>query len=137
MTFEELSNTLPNGFHDATLQRFEMDYMSRILVLDVVMFIGELDDPSRRELYRPARVTVENVAYLVIDPPDPLYAFAKPGDLQIDTGEGVPASHDCQLPEPPLGTTLTWMYIADFNRCLYFAGGDSQIEWTEPEENRT
>ena len=31
MTFEETAAALPNGFHDAELQHFEMDYVHRKL----------------------------------------------------------------------------------------------------------
>jgi hypothetical protein len=33
MTLEEVASSLPNGFHDAELQRFEMDYVHRTLRL--------------------------------------------------------------------------------------------------------
>ena len=36
MTFEEVAASLPNGFHDAELQRFEMDYVHRTLRFNLV-----------------------------------------------------------------------------------------------------
>lgn len=36
MTFKEAAASLPNGFHDAELQRFEMDYVHRTLRFDLV-----------------------------------------------------------------------------------------------------
>ena len=68
MTFEELARTLPNGFHDAELWRFEMDYGRRRLQFDLDLWIGD-DGAGARELYRPARVTLDQVAFLVIEPP--------------------------------------------------------------------
>ena len=44
MTFEEVAALLPNGFHDAELQRFEMDYVHRTLRFDLVVWIGNMDD---------------------------------------------------------------------------------------------
>ena len=137
MTFQELSWTLPNGFHDAELQRFEMDYLTRTLRLDVVVWIGDMDDAPRREMYRPARVTVKSVAYFIIEPPDPKYDWAKPGRVRIDTGEDPESHSDTILPPTPEGTTANWMFINDFNRCLYFAAGESSLEWTGEENNRT
>jgi len=67
MTFEETAAALPNGFHDAELQHFEMDYVHRKLRFDLVVWIGDMDDSRRRELYRPARLTLDDVAFLVID----------------------------------------------------------------------
>lgn len=63
MTFDEVAASLPNGFHDAELQRFEMDYVHRTLRFDLVVWIGSMDDSQRRELYRPARVTLDDVAF--------------------------------------------------------------------------
>jgi hypothetical protein len=67
MTFDEVASSRPNGFHDAELQRFEMDNVHRTLRFDLVVWIGNMDDSRRRELYRPARLTVDDVAFLVIE----------------------------------------------------------------------
>jgi len=142
MTFDELDNTLPNGFHDAYLHRIEMDYITRTLQLVVVVWIGDMDDPPRKEAYRQALVTVKDVAYLVIEPPDfesPQnggYPWEEPGEIRFDTGEGPVSQSNTILPPAPVGTTANWMYLSDFNRCLFFAAGDATLEWTGPEEDR-
>src|SRR5262245_4358120 len=87
MTFDEVAVSLPNGFHDAELQRFEMDYVHRTLQFNLVVWIGNMDDSRRRELYRPARLTVGDVAFLVIEPPDVNYPSLKAGSIRIDAGE--------------------------------------------------
>ena len=135
MTFNELAQSLPQGFHDAEFQRFEMDYLSRRLVFDVVIWIGDMDNEQAREMYRPARVTVEDVAYLVIEPPDPSYTWKEPGHLIIDTGAGQPANSETPLPEAPHGTSVTFMYVYNFNRFMYFAASHASLEWTGPEED--
>ena len=142
MTFDELTDTLPNGFHDSELNRLEMDYLTRKLVFDVLVFTGGVDNPQKVQMYRPARVTVENVAYLVIEPPDPReppdpsYPWVEAGGISFDTGEGQPSQSASILPTAPEGTTVTWMYLYDFNRFLLFAAGDATLEWTGPEEDR-
>jgi hypothetical protein len=128
---------LPNGFHDAELQRFEMDYVRRQLRFDLVVWIGEVDDEERREAYRPARVTVDDVGFVVIEPPDADYAGAKSGPIRIDAGEGQPRQSSTALPEAPAGTSITWMYLEEMNRFLLFSAGNASLEWTGPEENRT
>ena len=90
MTFEETAAALPNGFHDAELQHFEMDYVHRKLRFDLVVWIGDMDDSRRRELYRPARLTLDDVAFLVIEPPDVNYPWLKAGRIRIEAGEGQP-----------------------------------------------
>ncbi len=137
MNFEEVTDTLPNGFHDAELRRLEMDYVQRKLQFDLDVWIGDMRDPPEgREIYRPARVTVEKVALLVIEPPDANYPWQEPGTITIDTGEGLPRQASSILPEIPAGSQMTWMYMGALNRFLLFAGGESSIEWTGPEENR-
>jgi hypothetical protein len=37
MTFDEVAASLPNGFHDAELRRFEMDHLHRTLQFDLVV----------------------------------------------------------------------------------------------------
>ncbi len=142
MTFDELDRTLPNGFHDAFLRKIEMDYVSRTLRLEVAVCTTGTEGPPRDETYRTARVTVRDVAYLVIEPPDfevrqnSEYPWKEPGEIGIDTGEG-PVSHsNTVLPPAPEGTTANWMYLSDFNRFLFFAAGDSSLEWTGDEEFR-
>ena len=62
MTFEEAAASLPNGFHDAELHSFGMEYVQRKLQFDLVVWIGDMDDSRRREIYRPARLTVDDVS---------------------------------------------------------------------------
>ena len=52
MTFNELVNSLPNGFHDAELQRFEMDYVISL--------------PKRyRQIYKAMKGAGESLQYSV------------------------------------------------------------------------
>jgi hypothetical protein len=137
MTLEETAASLPNGFHDAELQRFEMDYVHRKLRFDLVVWMGEMDDPRDQELYRPARLTLDHVAFLVIEPPDISYPWLKPGRIRIDAGDGQPRQSSSALPVAPAGTTISWMYLGELNTFLLFSAGNASLEWTGFEENRT
>jgi hypothetical protein len=137
MTFEEVAASLPNGFHDAELQRFEMDYVHRTLRFDLVVWIGDMDDSRCRELCRPARLSLEDVAFLEIEPPDINYPWLKAGPIRIDTGEGQPLQSSSTLSIAPAGTRTTWMYLGELNRFLLFSAGNASLEWTGPEEDRT
>ena len=136
MTFEETAAALPNGFHDAELQHFEMDYGHRKLRFDLVVWIGDMDDSRRRELYRPARLTLDDVAFLVIEPPDVNYPWLKAGRIRIDAGEGQPPQCSSTLPVAPAGTRTTWMYLGELNTFLLFSAGHASLEWTGPEVDR-
>ena len=137
MTFQEVAALLPNGFHDAELLRFEMDYVHRKLQFDLLVWIGDMDDSQRRELYRPARVTFDNVGFLVIEPPDNDYPWVVPGPVTIDAGEGQPSQSSSTLPTATPGNSTTWMYLKELNRFLLFSAASALLEWTGPEENRT
>ena len=137
MTFDEVAASLPNGFHDAELQRFEMDYVHRTLQFDVVVWIGNMDDPGRRELYRPARLTLDNVAFLVIEPPGTNYPWLRAGRIRIDAGTGQPHQSSSTLPVAPTETQTAWIYLEELNRFLLFSAKSASLEWTGPEVNRT
>jgi len=44
VTLEELNTSLPNGFHDAELTSFRVDYLKRELVLDLNIWLGGMDE---------------------------------------------------------------------------------------------
>jgi hypothetical protein len=111
MTFEEAAASLPNGFHDAELQRFEMDYVHRRLRFDLVVWIGDMDDSRSREIYRPSRLTLEGVAFLVIEPPDNSYPWSQAGRIRVDAGVGHPGQSSSVLPPVPPETSPAWMYL--------------------------
>ena len=134
MTLEEVAASLPNGFHDAELQRFEMDYVHRTLRFDLVVWIG--DDSRGRETYRSTRLTLDDVAFLVIEPPDTNYPWITPGPIRIDAGEGQPAQSSSTLPTAPPGTHTAWVYLEQMNRYLLFATSSASLEWTGPEQDR-
>src|SRR5580704_13582201 len=91
MTFQEVDELLPNGLHDAELRRFEMDYVQRKLDFYLDLWIGDMEDPPEgREVYRPVHLIVQNVAFLIIEPPDPMYPWHDPGPITVDAGAGKP-----------------------------------------------
>lgn len=137
MTFQELAESLPNGFHDAELLRFEMDYADRTLKFDLDIWVGDLESNDTKELYRRAQVTLHSVAYLVIEPPDPSYPWDTTDHIRIDTGEGKPPQSESVLPPAPVGTATTWMYLMEMNRFLLFAAGNASLEWASNAVNRT
>jgi hypothetical protein len=137
MTFQEVASSLPNGFHDAELHRFEMDYVHRRLQFDLVVWIGHMGDPGRREVYRAARLMFDSVAFLAIEPPDINYPWLKVGRIRIDAGDGQPRQSQSALPAAPASTSTTWMYLGELNTFLFFSAGNAELEWTGPEVNRT
>jgi hypothetical protein len=99
--------------HDAEVLRFEMEYFNRILRFDLVVWVGLMEPAESRELYRSARLTLRDVGFLVIEAPDENYPWDEPGRVVIDAGSGVPKQSKSILPEPPAGTSVSWMYVEE------------------------
>ena len=47
MTFEELDNELPNGFHDAQLHSVRIDYVRGTMTLHMSFWVGDLNGPNK------------------------------------------------------------------------------------------
>lgn len=133
MTLEELARTLPNGFHDAELRRFQIDYMSRTLEMELDVWVGEMESEDRREAYRPAHLTFSSVAYLVIEPPDTRYGRLAPAPIRIDSGAGVPSGASVALPGHPPECFAGYLYMGQFNSFLHFAAETASFEWSGAE----
>ena len=136
MDLEELAKTLPNGFHDAELRALSLDYLNRKVQLDLDVWIGEMDPPTERELYRHGRLVLENVSYLVIEPPTSDSGFLDRSALRIDIGPGQPKQSHSAIPEPPSGSFLAWVYLGEVNSFLLCAAESASLEWIGVTENR-
>src|SRR5262249_6589942 len=132
MKFEEVAASLPNGLHDAELQRLEMHYVQRKLQFDLVVWVGDMDDSRNREAYRPAQLTFDDVAFLVIEPPDRASLLLNGRPIRIDAGHGQPPQSSTTLPDLPSGRSITWMYLEQVNAFLLFSAGQVSLTWTGP-----
>src|SRR6266850_981446 len=86
MTFEELEYGLPNGLHDSEVSSILVDYVQRTVIMQLSVFVGELDaSPELREAYKEGSLIISGLFFLVVEPPDLRYPFAKPSSLHTDT----------------------------------------------------
>ena len=46
MNIEDIEKTLPNGFHDAILQRLNIDYINKIVELDLNVWVGDINSEN-------------------------------------------------------------------------------------------
>ena len=133
MNFNELCESLPNGFHDTEVRRYEMNYEQRTLTFDLYVWVAKTEAEHARELCRPARVTINNVCLLIVQAPDARLPWTT--SATIDTFEGLPKVNPPELPALPEGTSITSMELVHMGACLIFGGGSASLEWTGPEEN--
>lgn len=111
-----------------------MDYVQRLLTVELVIVLGYGETENGPCLYRPARVTVTKVAFLILPSPDTKDpSWLKPGSIQIDTYEGLPPGFSGEVPEAPQGTQITSVFLNEMNSFLIFAAGESSLEWTGKE----
>ena len=137
MTFEELADTLPNGFHDADLSAFQVDYVQRQLTFQLEFWIGDMEVSERREVYRPAIVVVDDVNFVYVEPPRETKEFHIGTSIRIDAGEGIPeAIQDAVQHLHDMGK-VTWMFLSELNSFILFSAASASMKWTGPEENRT
>jgi hypothetical protein len=141
MTLRELSETLPNGFHDAVVHTVTLDYSKHEVKFDIAVWVGELGakDEAKREAYRNGELILSGVAFCVIEPPDPTYPYDKKDGIIIDTGEVRSLSKPpaLQLPPVPEGLFLNWVYVREWNSFMYVVARNAQFLWYRGEKQST
>src|SRR3954469_11537584 len=72
MNIEDISNALPNGFHDAYIQRLILDYAKHEAVFELEIWVGDSDskDTTKSDEYRSGRLKLDGFLFCVIEPPD-------------------------------------------------------------------
>ncbi len=88
MTWAELEQLLPNGFHDARLDEIKIDYRQRKAVFDLE-FWAVTEWPGQRpavvpEMYRRGRLTLLGLLACAVDVPNGEYQEAEASELWID-----------------------------------------------------
>src|ERR1700674_3804837 len=108
----------------------------RTLRFELVVWIGDMGDSRRRELYRRAFLSLDNVVSCARATRHQLFVVESRPYQNRCGGRSAPQSSST-LPAAPAGTQTTWMYLGELDRFLLFSAGNASLEWTGPEENRT
>jgi hypothetical protein len=134
VTLEELEKTLPNGLHDAEVQRIAVDYQQRKLTLEVAVWVGNMDDPpERREAYRKGRIEISGLLFLVMEPPDPTYPF-QTSDLTID-GCDMSKNLDLELLKSLHNEAFfRSLWVNEWNAFIHIAARAAEITWVKDEK---
>ena len=136
MTFEEIDQKLPNGFHDGQIRSISMDFVSISLVLEMELHFGEATDPDP-ERYRPGTLKVISPCLFFIEPPDPRYPFVPDGSaLNVDgdsVRNGQSAEVDRLLPVLPQNATIYRFFLEEWNSFLYLGGANAEFSWDDGE----
>jgi hypothetical protein len=139
MTWAELDNSLPSGFHDSALKRLSIDYDRRTLRLEVSLKVGDPDGPrEQRDDVRDAEIDISGVVFFVVDPPssDATYDFRTPGELWITDGyatrsipEFTKAIDKSLLDAVPTEAFVQSFFVHDWNAYIHIAARDCAMKW--------
>jgi hypothetical protein len=133
MTFQDLADSLPNGFHDAHLKSVCIDYVERLLAMQMEILVGTPEAQDRDE-YRKATLTVTGLYFCVIDPPDAKYPFTtKNSHIWVSGDNGWPDTLSdlaASLAQTNPRFTYHRFFSVDWNSFIYVAADDVQLSWS-------
>ena len=132
MTLDELSRSLPNGFHDAELKTLSLDFIGRQARLGLEIWIAAYPEvPGELEAYRPAEVRLSGLYYWLAEPPDDSYPHWWEGGGRLDVGLLHVLKHQpaIRLPETPVGAFVNWIFFNSWNAFAYVAAETAELEW--------
>ncbi|WP_058187846.1 hypothetical protein [Terracidiphilus gabretensis] len=138
MTLEDIDQTLPNGFHDATISEITHNYIHATLKFKIEVLVGLPDMPPQdRSRYRQAELLFRGVLFCIIESPDFESAFKHPGNYGSVSAEwnrkqyrkswqkpshlkhsAIPFSFLIGTPASML-QLLMWSYLGWINKCAY------------------
>ena len=136
MTLEEISDSLPNGFHDTQIKKINLDYANREARLDLEIWIGT-DSSTKGEdpdTYRAAQLILSQLLFCVIEPPDPNYSYQEGKPLWVDAGSSpyTQISTSIRLPEPlPEGAFIHWFFVNNWNAFIQVAAKNARLEFLD------
>jgi hypothetical protein len=136
MTLEEISDSLPHGFHDAQIKKLNLDYVNREATFDLEIWIGTDSSRKReeRDAYRAAQLTLSQLLFCVIEPPDPNYPYQERKPLWVDAGSSPSnqISTSIRLPEPlPEGAFIHWFFANNWNAFIHVAAKNARLEFLD------
>jgi hypothetical protein len=129
MTIEEIEKNLPNGFHDAILNKINIDYIRREADLE---FEVDVSIPEKsEEAHRIGKLILFGLFFCVIESPDSQYPYQKADGLWIaDSG----LTNTEKLPQKlldmlPKGAVVHYFFVNDWNAFIYLSATDAKFEW--------
>ena len=136
MTFQELEQKLPNGFHDAAIREIRLDFMGRSVEIEIDLLMGGPDEPDP-ELCRVGKLRISPAYLFFIEPPDPHYSFVPNGSSFKVDGDSVKVGQNAEadrlLPMLPQNATTYRFFLEKWNAFLYLAGGGVEFSWNDGE----
>jgi hypothetical protein len=133
MTLEEIEDLLPNGLHDAQIERMTRDYESAELALKVSVLVGLPTQPSPdRESYRAADIVFRRVYFCAVELPQSESAFQHPGSLWFSYERMRPnVIPDSLAKALPKGTQCYSLFVREWMSEMHVAALDVDFSWSD------
>ena len=132
MTFREIEQNLPNGFHDSAIRGISVDFVNLSISIAVDLH-ASVEGDSDPERYRPGTLKVICPYLFFLDPPDPSYPFVPRGApvnaSSFPVRQGENAKVDALLQRIPPEATAFAFFLDDWNSYLYVAGSSVEFSW--------
>jgi hypothetical protein len=129
MNLSDLADTLPNGLHDLLVERLSIDFVARVLTLDVDVWIGDVtaSEASERNARRKGTLRMDGLVLCVFDPPDPKYPYDKADTLWlVDFYDADPATVDL-----PAGAFSHRFFVQQWNSFIHVAARSAVLTWSQ------
>jgi hypothetical protein len=135
MTLEELEQSLPNGFHDSLVEELSVNYNENSAFLKLNICLTAPGDSA--ETFRPAKLCLNELSFIAIDPPSPRDLDSKPyrpspGGLKIDgtvADEKILPSFTQLRREIPDNVQIYSLYVNNWNSYVHIAVQEARLEW--------
>jgi hypothetical protein len=138
MTFKELEQMLPNGFHDAKIQQVTIAYAEHSATIVMHISFGTPESANPDE-YRQGTLRIDGLCYFAVDPPDPTYPFlGVRSPINVSGYPEDPAKFAVLkdlLSVMPNGVTCYRFFVHEWNSFVHIAAKDVRISWAENEGN--
>jgi hypothetical protein len=128
MTIDEISKTLPNGFHDARLIGLQIDFERESAWIELGIDFSHSDIETDAVLRR-ARLILSGLCYFVVEPPGVDYAYDQQF-ISSDSSDFGELAAVPDLPRLPGGSFAHWFYSSS-NSFIYVAAANAELDWTE------
>lgn len=131
MTIDEISRTLPNGFHDSYLIGVHIDFERASASMDFAVDVSDVESESEI-VSRRGRLALSGLVYFVVAPPDQPLAYDQQMQwISADSSDFTELKHSPRLPKIPDGSFAHWFYSSTDNNFLYIAAANAEFDWTE------
>lgn len=133
MRFEDVEETLPNGFHDIGIRGIDVDFEDRSIRIAMNLDVSVKGDVTAG--YRRGTLRLNQPYFFFLEPPDPGSRFIPNGNdvnassFRVKPGED--SKVDALLARIPTNATAFGFFLDDWNSYLYLAGADVEFSWND------